>query len=148
MYLNRAEAKLKDDRDIVQLIRMGQVAEEMYEILFNNKDRAMMLFQKRGVIQTSSSSEGYENASTHLSRAVFDELNKGKRDLFKNSLREILENYEGRELKSKERKVLYGVTQTTMRLAEIKEETKAHRANFMNQKGEFKKELEVVRQGR
>ena len=118
---------------------MEQSVEEMYEILFNKEDRAMMLLQRRQVIVTSSSDEsGKSVVNSHvISRSIFDQDNHTDREKFRGKLRKLLKSYQ-RELKAKERRVLYGVTKRHMSIAEVQEEMREQKKKLTNAKDQLK----------
>ena len=72
MYLNKAAERLRNDMDIVKLIKREQTIKEMSDILFNKQERTMMKLQKRTVILTSSSDEKELNKTA---MDVFDKEN-------------------------------------------------------------------------
>ena len=117
VYFDLASRKLDKDLDVITLLRIMQTADQAQKIIFDQKARQLLQFQRGQVVTaTSSADSGLDdqfNEDMNMHR-TFEEQNVHQREAFRVKLKNLLQQYEdlgkqGQNLKPLELRLLQGI---------------------------------------
>ncbi|TNV83870.1 hypothetical protein FGO68_gene6300 [Halteria grandinella] len=111
----KCEELLNEELDVVQLMKQARNTKIMSQIMMNQKQKMLMRFQRKHLVETSSESNDSDSMPQFNTVKLMDSRNPLIRLSIFGRLKRMMANYRGNQLEVFDRRILRGLYQRRLR---------------------------------